>query len=266
MNKLKVIGIMFLCFSLNACGSRLFYDNFNSDAVGNPPHSSPPGSPTGDFIYLSAPASLTPQPVKVVNGAGFSGNSLQYSNVNIPLYHRYVGFMSKEITPASQHYWAVWNGLLNLSTNSSHLDVWFGDSHFSPMAQLRFKDGQILLQTSTGAAPSFTSLGTYSAGFRHSIIIKIDKNTSTYALSIFPVGGSVMSSGSRPILTPSALSTLRPTLYMWFGEDAHSNGTYTVDNVVLTESCPHEVTTSGGKTTTKYDCEKLTFIPPPPDF
>jgi hypothetical protein len=236
MDTIRLISISILLTAITGCGSPLFRADFDSDTLGDSPSASPPGSPVGDFIYLSAPGTI-PGPAVVVSDSAFAGRSLRYRNSDVELWYRFVGFMSKEITSASEQYWAAWNGRPNLPNSASALDIWFGNAHFLPMALLRFDNGQVRLQTSTGASPSFETLGTYASGTVHTVLMKIDKLAGTYVITIFASGGNI-TTGVRPVLNSSALGTLRPTVYMFFSDDVSSSGTYTVDNVLITEACP----------------------------
>ena len=114
----------------SGCGAtRIFHATFESDTIGELPSMSPPESPTGDYIYVSD-----------VSGAGTSllavtalnpltgGRSLRYRNIDTPTYNRYVGFISKEITPdPDERFYASWNGTRQGS--GSALRIWLGDGH-----------------------------------------------------------------------------------------------------------------------------------------
>jgi len=235
MRHARHIAMILLMAILSGCGSRLFHDNFDADTVGAAPNLSPPGDPVGDLIYLSGRRS----PAVVVTDSDFTGRSLRYRNSDMDVIERYVGFMSKEIDASSVQYWAAWNGRPNLPNNSSALDIWFGNSHFLPMLVLRFDNGQILLQTGSGATPTYDRIGSFTSGEFHTVIMRVNKDRGTYAVSIAS-SGPAATSGERAVLNRDALTTLRPTVYMLYSEDVHSSGSYTMDNVLITESCPIE--------------------------
>jgi hypothetical protein len=226
---MATIVLLISAFILSGCATGpLFRANFDADAVGAQPNTSPPGAPVGDFIYLSDPTG-TPGQVTVVNSSALSSKSLQYSNIDIPVYYRYVGFMAtEEVLGAQQKFRAMWNGRLDLANNSSALDIWLGDGHFSSLAAIRFKNGQVLLRTSD--TPTYETIGSYSESQNHVVTITIDKATQKYSIVMIP--GSVLS-GWKPVLHTAALSTDRPTIYFHFSENASSSGKYVVDNVLI---------------------------------
>lgn len=215
--------------ALGACASgTLFRANFDADALGSLPDTTPPGVPTGDVIYVSDPTNALAQLV-VVNSVALASKSVRYSNVNVPVYSRFVGFMSKEeLLPANQKFRAIWVGRADLSPSGSPLDIWLGDSHFKALAAMRLQNGQVRLRTSN--APQYENIGTYSESENHTVFITIDKGTQQYSIVMVP--GGVLS-GWRPVLDPSALGTKRPTLYFHFGEAASSSAKYEADNVVI---------------------------------
>jgi len=226
---ITLVVMVIAASALGGCATgTLFRANFDADAVGALPNTSPPGAPVGDFIYLSDPTG-TPGQITVVNSAALSSKSLQYANIDIPVFYRYVGFMStEEMLGANQKFRAIWNGRLDLATNSSALDIWVGDGHFSSLAAIRFKNGQVLLRTSD--TPTYENIGSYSESQNHVVTITVDKATQKYSVVMIP--GSVLS-GWRTVLHPAALSTDRPTIYFHFSENASSSGKYVVDNVLI---------------------------------
>ena len=215
----------------SGCGSAILRDDFDADALNQPPAESPPGDPVGDLVYLSSPSSGSA--VVVSAPAGLSGRSLEYRNVNVPTYNRYLGFVGKEITPSSVEYWAAWVGIPQLSNAASALDVWIGNSHFLALGGIRFNNGQIFRQA---AGSSYVPIGTYTPGQRHTVIIKVDKAAQTYVISVF--GGQSVSTGTQTVLNPGALSTLRPSVYFWFSEESSSTSKYVIDDITITEACP----------------------------
>ena len=207
--------------------------------MGSPPNLSPAGDPSGDEIYLPAYAEGEyPSPAIVVTATGFSSNALRYSNIDIPYLWRYLGFLSADRDPSATGYTATWSGRLNLPENASALDVWFGDSHFGELASIRFDNGHVYLKTGI-SGPSFEDMGTYVNNQNHSILISINKDEGTYALSVLQTGGEDLHSDTRPVLRRESLETTNPTVYFWFSEDGvSSSGTYTVDDVIITETLP----------------------------
>jgi hypothetical protein len=216
-------------FVLSGCASgTLLSAKFDADSVGSAPNKSLPGSPAGDEIYLADPSNASNQ-VRVVNSGALASKSLRYSNVNMPVNSRYVGFLSKQTAlPANQKFRAIWVARPNLDGSGSALDVWLGDSHFKSLAALRLDAGQVLLRTSN--APQYESIGSFSETENHTVIITVDKQTQQYSIVMMP--GSVLS-GWRPVLNADALNTERPTLYLHFGENASSSRNYVIDNIAI---------------------------------
>lgn len=224
------IGALCLLACATSCkGTTLFKDHFEADAVGSPPALSPPGSPTGDEIYIAtSTAAHKPQ---VVNDSVLGSKALKYVNVDTNVPFRYVGFLSKssDIGPTKKIR-ATWNGRIDLASGGSGLDVWLGDSHFAAIASLRFKGGDIQLQTSGGASPTYETIGSYVENATHSATITVDKALGQYSVVIMPLG---IASGWRPVLSQPAMGAARPTLYLLFFEPVNSSGFYAVDDVLI---------------------------------
>lgn len=222
-------ALVLTMLALASCASgTLFRANFDADTPGALPDTTPPGAPTGDTIYVSDPTNTLAQLV-VVNSGALASKSVRYSNVNVPVPSRLVGFISKEeALPAGQKFRAIWVGRADLSASGSPLDIWFGDSHFKALAAMRLHNGQVQLRTSN--APQYENIGTYSESENHTVIITVDKGAQQYSIVMTP--NSVLS-GWRPVLDPSALATNRPTLYFHFGEAASSSARYEADNIVI---------------------------------
>jgi len=246
----RVAAVVLLAALLSACGSTLFRSNYDIDALGVRPPETPVGDPVGDVFYMSAPMDVA-SPALVVTDAAFTGRALRYRNNDVADWYRYIGFMSREITPASENYWAIWRGRPDLPDAASALDIWFGNSHFLPMLSMRLDNGQVRLRTSDSPL-TYETIGSYVPGQLHTVLMRVNKLTSRYSVSIISSGGSV-NSGSRPVLNASALSTLRPTVYMWYSESVSSSGSYTLDDIRITESCP----VSGSDLITQGTCEGM---------
>lgn len=234
MTTFRLFAIVVLMVSTQGCGSLLFNADFDSDTLGAVPRASPPGDPVGDSILLSPPPDISSSQVEVISDTDFTGRSLRYRDEGL----LYVSFVSKEIRPTSEQYWAAWNGRPNLPIGRfSELDIWIGSEHYTPLASLRFDDGQVRLQTGSGSSPSYETVGRYTSGVVHTVVMNVDKTAATYSIWIFS-SGEDLSTGARPVLNAGALETLRPTVHMHFPGSISSAGSYTVDNVVISEACP----------------------------
>jgi len=232
--------LAFLCMSCNS--SKILYATFESDTIGDLPNENPPESPTGDLIYTSAGSSSAGSgSLEVINANVLnSGKTLLYRNVNIPLWNRYVGFVSKEVSwEADRTIYAYWTGSIDLEPMGSSLRIWIGNGHFLPLALLEFDDGHVKLQTGSGSNSSFETLGDYNENSSHTIILNVNKTTQTYAVSIIQGGRTGnLNTGTRPVLNTLALETERPTLYMWFNQNKSGSGSYEIDDITISKENP----------------------------
>lgn len=220
---------------LTGCGSPILRANFDTSALGTHPAPELPGDPVGDSFYLSTPTSGAA--VVVAAPADLSGRSLSYRHAGGASYNRYMGFGGKEVDASARQYWALWNGIPNLTPNVA-LDVWIGNGHFESFGLIRFVNNQVLLSNDRNNS-SFTSIGSFNSGRMHTVLMKVDKPSATY--SIWVLGdGPAISTGNRPVLTPGALDTTRPYVYFWFGSEGTSTSHYTLDNMLMTEACPRD--------------------------
>lgn len=218
---------------LAGCGTPILRANFDTNTLGTHPGPELPGDPVGDSLYLSDPTSGSA--VVVAAPSGLSGRSLSYRHSAPMAYSRFLGFGGKEVSASAQQYWAVWNAIPQLTPNVP-LDVWMGNGHFESLGAIRFLDGQVLVSTDARGS-NFTQVGTFTNGRVHTVVIKVDKPSATYRISVLG-GAASVNTGTRPVLTPAALGTTRPYVYLWFGGEGVSSSTYTVDNVLITEACP----------------------------
>lgn len=228
MRMIVVCALTVLC---SACGSAILRDDFDADPLNQPPAESPPGNPVGDLVYLSSPSSGSA--VVVPAPSTLSGRSLEYRNVAVAGFSRFLGFIGREITPSSVEYWAAWNGIPDLSSDASALDIWIGTSHFLAIGGIRLKDGTVLRRT---GPETYVPIGSYTPGRRHTVVIKVDKTAETYLISV--IGNQTASTGTQPVLNTGALGTLRPSVYFLYSDDASSDSKYVIDDMIITEACP----------------------------
>lgn len=217
---------------LTGCGTPILRANFDTNTLGTHPPPELPGDPVGDSFYLSSPSSGSA--VVVAAPAGLSGRSLRYQHTAPQSYSRFLGLGGKEVSASSLQYWAVWSAIPQLTPNVP-LDVWMGNGHFESFGTIRLLNNQVLVATDNRGG--FTPVGNFTNGRVHTVVVKVDKPSGTYRISVLG-GDAPVNTGTRPVLTPAALSTTRPYVYLWFGSDGVSASTYTVDNVLITEACP----------------------------
>lgn len=234
--RLSSLGIpLCACAIAGSCASgTLFRDDFGGHQVGQPPSLNPPGPPPGDEINISG-IGIQPEHMPIViSDAALGSKALRYAETDSPLGNPYVAFVSAASSlPANQTFRAVWTGRIDLDPDGSGLDVWLGDTHFEVIAAIRFKNGNVLLRTSGGAEPSYELLGPYQEGANHTVFITVDKGPGQYSAVVMPFN---VTSGWRPVLSTSAMSPSRPTLYMHFSEESRSSsGYYAIDEVHISK-------------------------------
>lgn len=220
---------------LTGCGSPILRANFDTSTLGTHPAPELPGDPVGDSFYLSDPSSGSA--VVVAAPSGLSGRSLSYRHTAPFSYSRFMGFGGKEVDANARQYWAVWNAVPQLTPNVP-LDVWIGDGHFGTMGKIRFLNNQVHVATDVNGT-SFSPIGPFTNGRTHTVVMKVDKPSATYSISVLGDGPAV-NTGTRAVLSPSTLSATRPYVYLWFGSDGTSASSYTLDNMLITEACPTE--------------------------
>lgn len=228
---MAAIGALVLI--LTGCGSPILKANFETSTLGTYPAPELPGDPVGDSFYLSSPGSGSA--VVVAAPPGLTGKSLRYRHTAPMAVNRFMGFGGKEVDVSARQYWAVWNGLPQLSANVP-LDIWIGDGHFGTMGMIRFLNNQVHMATDANGT-KFSPIGAFTNGRVHTLVMKVDKPSASYRISLLGDGPGI-STGDRPVAQPSTLATTRPFVYFWFGSEDVSSSTYTIDNMLITEACP----------------------------
>jgi hypothetical protein len=233
---MKTTTLILSLIMLFGC-SKLFYADFDADVAGSLPQNSPPGPPADDLIWSTIP--VPADGLQVVMDPVLSSQALEYRNANTPLYQRYVGFFSKEGSIADDaNIYAYWTGVLDLPASGSGLRIWLGNGHFAPLAELRFKGNIISARVSPfGEDEEFEQIGTYSPDRSHFVLINVNKADETFRIS-FLQSGNNSSIGPLPVLDNTALSTNRPTLYMYFDEAGGSSGKYVFDELTISKKEP----------------------------
>lgn len=235
MRSPAALSVAFAAWLLTGCGSPILRANFDTSTLGTYPAPELPGDPVGDSFYLSTPTAGAA--VVVAAPAGLSGRSLSYRHTGGASYNRYMGFGGKEVDANARQYWALWNGIPSLTPNVP-LDVWIGNGHFQAFGQIRFLNNQVYVANDLSGS-SYTSIGSFTNGRQHTVLMKVDKPSATYSITVLGDGPS-FNTGNRAVLTPGALNTTRPYVYFWFGSDGTSASTYTLDNMLMTEACPRD--------------------------
>lgn len=225
--------LLVLLFGSGCATARIFHADFNADAVGARPNTSPPTAPAGDQIYMSDSSAPVSGQFEVVDNPALGSRALQYANVNVDLSRRFLGFISATVSPAATNeVWAVWDGIPNLPANASPLDIWLGNNHFQASARLRLDNGNVSVQT-PGGGQNFENVGTYTNGRIHAVILRVNRADQTYSLSFLERNSPAINVGPRPFLAAFALDASNPTLWMQFSAETSSPGTYVIDNVMI---------------------------------
>ncbi|MCG8317501.1 MAG: hypothetical protein MI976_30155 [Pseudomonadales bacterium] len=237
LKTLTTLTVLFAMTVLSGCGATsIFKDDFSADAIGSPPAQFPAGNPAGDEIYMSD--SGLSGSFEIVHNAFFSasgGNSLRYSNLSVPLYHRYLGLMSTTSTiPSDGRIRAIISGRPSLSNSGSGLQIWLGNTHFGSMCSVRLKNGNLYRQNSFG---SYVLMGSYSNNTNHLLTFNVDKETGTCQISTTQ-NGTTTNSGSFAMQNPSIADTSRPTLYYFYYEDLSGSGTYFINSTTISYTVP----------------------------
>ncbi|MGC1507384.1 hypothetical protein [Ketobacter sp.] len=221
---------------LTGCdNTTIFNDDFSADAVGSAPSESPAGAPAGDQVYMSDVDQLSWQ---VVNNNFFDAagsNSLQYSNIAVALWQRYLGMISENTNiPSNGRLLAIASGRPSLSASGSGLDIWFGDGHFGTMCGLRFKNGVLYKKTGN---TSHQTIGSYTNNVNHVLIFNVDKATDICTISVIAQGVTT-DSGPINMWAPAVSDTTRPSLYYNYYQDVSSTSKYFVDSVSISYGVP----------------------------
>jgi hypothetical protein len=283
--------ILFAVLILCGCGSRLFYANFDADPPDGPPSASPPGPPDGDRIAipgLGYERAGEPPLMATVIEPGFSGRTAVYTeaqtesrSTTIPSIPSWVAFHGIAPTSTSEQYWFAWNGYYHADRDESDTQhpllikfiIGTGSGTENIIAAIKleaFYESEVLLQTSIDP-PQFEAFGQIgpAAGIAegpaiHTIVLHFDRAARQYSLTIFPSGvitpRGPLTSGWRPALLPATADLeSAPGLLLFFENAALEEppvkylGRYYIDDVIITEVCPHEVPSGSGKVT-RYNC------------
>ncbi len=232
MNTVKV-GFLAMGLSLaGGCGNVLFHDSFDDDTIGSRPNLVPPGDPVGDLIYMSDPAGTS---LEVVSGAEAGDHDLKYQKTEASDISRYVGFLSKQITPDERAFTLIWNAKANLFNQDGPLDIWVGNTHFGAIAGIRIDNGRVLKRQGES---SYIDIGAFRNDVDHTVVWTIDRDAETYSL-LLSGGGISISVDDEPITGQNELTYLmtpRPTLYLLFGEGGTGASSYTIDNLRIAET------------------------------
>jgi hypothetical protein len=251
---------------LGGCGV-LFNANFDSDPVEERPLERPPGPPGSDRVFVPAVESAEgyDTPPVVFHDDTNVGNVVHYSNRRLDPAVKWMGFFGRRSNASSDAYWYTWNGQLH---GQSPLELQFvvGDitDAFWTITVLRITDGLkgATLELLTDAEPrTFETIGSVRrGGDEHAMVLRFDKETRQYALTVFPgvppesdVRPATIRSGMRPsLLHPTVDLRSAPNLILLFPERGIFS-MYFIDDVRITETCPRQVAAGDG-TMLRYDC------------
>lgn len=214
-----------LLLTLSACGTPIFNADFDADAPGSPPSTNPPGPPPGDRIDILAAA---PGNLEVVGG-GINGNSLIY------LFQPEVSqayFVGRPLRGSAPKYWLAWNGRASdFDSRTPPLRFWFGSRSLGN-GVIEIRDRHWVMDVDG------EQLGRLVPQSDHTVLITIDRTTSSYSGSIFQRGERPIRFGPRALeFTPGISDRLRIGL-------THDNtlraepGSYLLDDIFMSEEEP----------------------------
>lgn len=223
---------------LVSCGGapvQLFNANFDSDSAGGLPSLDPPGSPVGDSIWIATvdvPSVSATHAVSVIREGAISGNSLSYSNIDIPSLEREVRFYSREIIDRKPRYWASWVGRLDyVSETTSPLQIHFGNFTIG-YAAIQIHASKLWVNNPS-ISNEWEVVGEFIPEEEHSVFTWIDDVEGTFFFTIISKRGPILNIGPKPLTSRSILSEQRLDLQLRFDGDSHSEARYVIDSILI---------------------------------
>jgi hypothetical protein len=222
----------------SGCGTRLFFADFELDTVGAAPSASPAGDPAGDSIDVGLPADAT---VAVSPGGG---RALSF-NIRNP---GYVAFRAIPTDTSGTSVWAYWIGSADIDPASlTPVFLRLGQTPRQGVTVafrgVRDPQGGRVIQVEVVDRPGvFVPFATLAPGARHGVVIQVRKSDWHYLVDI--IGDSSSSTGWRPLPDPTAFQPLTSSglieLNLNLGCSRGGLGTYLIDDVVISKSCPDQ--------------------------
>lgn len=239
MNYIKALVVSIAILLTSGCGTQVLRANFDSDPLGGLPLASPPGDPVGDSVWLGTlVSSIEPHAVIIISDGAISGQSLRYSNADIPGLVREVRFYSKELGSRRPKYWAAWSGRIEDVTDStSPLIIHFGNFTIG-YASFKIQSGKLWVRRTPERGSGYEPVGDLAAETVHTVVVMIDDQTETFNIAIFPRRGRTLNVVSRPLESRSIFTERRLNIQLRFDGGSNSGASYVIDDIIITEKEP----------------------------
>lgn len=212
------------------CGTPIFDANFDADAVGGLPNTSPPGDPVGDEIVLPPPPPPLGSPrVVAINGIpGFTGNVLTYGAYSGLAPLGQVSFRATPVDPTSQRYMVNWKAMRRYTTGVATVILRLHNGAGEDLVRLEVRTERYYIGSSLIAVTPDDVV--------HEVLIVVDKPSRTYSVVLMDASGRISGSATdRPLLSSAEIT--RPTLVVSFSQFGGTR--YFMDEVLITEECPN---------------------------
>lgn len=165
-------ALLTLGFALmqSGCADLLFHADFDSDAVGARPSSSPPGRPTGDMIMIwpADPGNL------VVVADRINTNSLAHSYQEAVSQADFIGIETRRVVP---EFWAEWRGCAERFSSDTPRFFFSVGNHSTGIANLEIVNGEFRASGERLTNVEFDEV--------HLVGIHIDNTAGTYTVDIY---------------------------------------------------------------------------------
>jgi hypothetical protein len=233
MNRYAFPVVIIIVFTASSC-STLLKATFESDALGSPPATNLPGSPSGDTIEFNA--AMAPQ-LKVQNSAISGDKALFYSNAAVsdppPVASRWISFKGVA-TDLTKTIWFQHTG----ENMGSVIMIDISDGHLGLMARMRIMpDGEIGLATNINDTYSDV-IGTLASG-AHTIIFTVSTSSLKYNVTIIQAAGPTITATNKPTITQNLLSFANPASpKLSFLQQGSGSLTYAIGSVEISRKKP----------------------------
>lgn len=233
MEKFSITVIAFICCLTSSC-SEILNATFDEDAVGGPPVTDLPGSPSGDVLQFNS--AMQPQ-LRVQNSDISGSKALHYTAVAInnppPVSDQWISFkgIGTDLTET------VWFRHTAENSGSTVLiDV--SDGHVHLMARMRItSDGEVGLSTAINDNYSDV-IGTLGSGV-HTVIFTTFPSTLRYNVTIIQSAGRTITATNKRMITDNVLSFNNPAHPMLsFLHSGFSGNTYAIGSVSISRREP----------------------------
>ena len=216
--------------------SKILSATFESDALNQPPASSPAGAPAGDVIQFVA--GLEPQ-LKVQDSETAGQKALHFMNVPVSVgsHQKWLGFRGIN-TNLVETLWFTYAAKNTLPAGNILVDVSDGEGHL--MARMRIHgNGEVRL--AKNLTDDYTDLIGNVGLNPHTVVFTTSPSTLKYNVTIFQTGGSAITAENKPMITTNALefaNPARPTMSFSHTSTGSGNHHYVIESVQISRKQP----------------------------